>query len=107
MSTWTSDLIGELNGRRILITGANHGIGFAAAGTLASKGADLVIAVRNTDKGDRAAAKIREKHPDASVEVMHLDLADLESVRQFAVSFAARFDRLDVLINNAGVMIPP
>ena len=107
MSKWTSDLIGELNGRRILITGANHGIGFAAAGTLASKGADLVIAVRNTDKGDRAAAKIREKHPDASVEVMHLDLADLESVRQFAVSFAARFDRLDVLINNAGVMIPP
>jgi len=107
MSRWTSERIGELKGKRIVITGANHGIGYVAAATLASKGAEMVIAVRNTEKGEWAAARIREKHPDASVEVMHLDLADLESVRQFADGFAARYDRLDVLINNAGVMIPP
>jgi NAD(P)-dependent dehydrogenase (short-subunit alcohol dehydrogenase family) len=107
MSKWTSDLIGELNGRRILITGANHGIGFEAARALSLKGAELVLAVRNREKGENAAAKITANRPDATVEVMHLDLADLGSVRQFATAFTDRFDRLDVLINNAGVMIPP
>lgn len=107
MSKWTTDQIGELDGRRILITGANHGIGFEAARTLSLKGADLVLAVRNQGKGEKAAAKIIAQRPSARVEVMHLDLADLGSVRQFAATFRERFDRLDVLINNAGVMIPP
>lgn len=107
MKKWTSDLIGDLKSKRIIITGASHGIGFEAADTLAAKGADLVLAVRNTGKGDKAAERIRENTPSASVTVMHLDLADLDVVRQFAADCAARFDRLDVLINNAGVMIPP
>ncbi len=107
MSKWTADLIGDLTGKRIIITGATHGIGLATAETLAAEGADLVMAVRNSDRGEKAAGKIREKIPAASVTVMHLDLTDLDIVRQFASEFAARFDRLDVLINNAGVMVPP
>jgi NAD(P)-dependent dehydrogenase (short-subunit alcohol dehydrogenase family) len=107
MNKWTSDRIGELKGKRIIITGATHGIGYEAAEKLASKGADLIIAVRNTEKGEKAAGKIRHKNPSAAVTVMHLDLADLDVVMQFAADCTARFDRLDVLINNAGVMVPP
>ncbi len=107
MNKWTTGRIGELNGRRIVITGSSHGIGFEAAGILASKGAEVVLAVRNREKGEKAAAKIRPVNGSLPVTVMNLDLADLESVRKFAEEYTARFDRLDVLINNAGVMIPP
>ncbi|HNX84646.1 MAG: oxidoreductase [Bacteroidales bacterium] len=107
MNKWTTGRIGELNGKRIVITGSSHGIGFEAAGILASKGAEVVLAVRNREKGEKAAVKIRPLNGSKPVTVMNLDLADLESVRKFAEEYATRFDRLDVLINNAGVMIPP
>lgn len=107
MTKWTTEQIGSLSGKKVIITGGASGIGFAASDVLASKGSDLIIAVRNTVKGEKAAAKIRAKHPAASVAVMHLDLGDLASVRQFATEFGSRFDRLDLLINNAGVMVPP
>ena len=107
MNKWTTGRIGELNGKRIVITGSSHGIGFEAAGILASKGAEVVLAVRNREKGEKAAAKIRPLNGSKPVTVMNLDLADLESVRKFAEEYTTRFDRLDVLINNAGVMIPP
>ncbi len=107
MYKWTPERIGELKGKRIIITGASHGIGFEAARVLASKGADIVMAVRNTEKGEKAASKIATVNGHKPVSVMHLDLADLESVRKFADDFLTRYDRLDVLINNAGVMIPP
>ena len=63
--------------------------------------------MRSAVKGEKAAEKIRTRHPGADVAVMHLDLGDLASVRQFAADFTGRFDRLDILINNAGVMVPP
>ncbi len=107
MTKWTTERIGNLEGKRIIVTGGASGIGFSATEVLSSRGADLVIAVRNTVKGEKAAAKIKTKHPAASVTVMHLDLGDLTSVRQFATEFSSRFDRLDLLINNAGVMVPP
>ena len=107
MNKWTTGRIGELNGKRIVITGSSHGIGFEAAGILASKGAEVVLAVRNREKGEKADVKIRPLNGSKPVTVMNLDLADLESVRKFAEEYATRFDRLDVLINNAGVMIPP
>lgn len=107
MNKWTAERIGNLKGKRIIITGGASGIGFATSVVLASKGADLVLAVRNTVKGEKYATKIRAKHPAASVAVMHLDLGDLASVKQFATEFTGRFDRLDLLINNAGVMVPP
>jgi len=107
MNKWTSDRIGELKGKRIIVTGASHGIGFEAARVLVSKGAEIVLAVRNLEKGEKAAATITAVNGHNPVSVMHLDLADLGSVRKFAEDYSARYDRLDVLINNAGVMIPP
>src|SRR5262249_15656725 len=71
------------------------------------KGAETIIAVRSLDKGNAAARKILQQIPDARVNVMKLDLADLSSVRLFAESFLSQYSRLDRLINNAGVMIPP
>ncbi|MFZ2286081.1 MAG: oxidoreductase [Bacteroidales bacterium] len=107
MTKWTIEQIGDLKGKRIIVTGGASGIGLAATSVLAAKGADLFIGVRTIEKGEKAAAMIREMHPDASVTVLHLDLGDLESVRKFASEFSGRFDRLDTLINNAGVMVPP
>lgn len=107
MTKWTSERIGDLKGKRIIITGGASGIGYSAAEVLASRGADLFIAVRNTVKGEKAASKIRTQYPAASVTVIHLDLGDLASVRQFASEFTGLSDRLDLLINNAGVMVPP
>jgi len=107
MTQWTVRHIGDLKGKRVIITGGASGIGYAASEVFASIGAELVLAVRNPVKGEKAAAKIRAKHPAATVTVMHLDLGDLNSVRQFAVGFTGQFDRLDLLINNAGVMVPP
>jgi NAD(P)-dependent dehydrogenase (short-subunit alcohol dehydrogenase family) len=107
MTKWTSDRIGELKGKRIIVTGSSHGIGFEAAMALARKGAEVVLAVRDQVRGEKAAEKINSWNGHSPASVMDLDLADLESVRQFSTEYSARFDRLDVLINNAGVMIPP
>ncbi len=107
MTDWSVDSIGDLKGKIVIVTGGASGIGMEAAQVLASKRAGLVLAVRNMAKGERAAENIRAQHPAAEVAVMHLDLGDLASVRQFASEFTGRFDRLDILINNAGVMVPP
>lgn len=106
-SHWTTKEIENLEGKTVLITGGSSGIGFEAAKVLASKGAGVILAVRNLEKGLRASEKIFAEFPAAKVEVIHMDLSDLESVKTFADSFIQRFDRLDRLINNAGVMIPP
>jgi len=92
---WTVDDIPDQSGRTFVITGANSGIGFEAAKALASHGARVVLAVRDTAQGERAAAQM-----EGETEVRRLDLADLESIR----AFAAETSELDVLINNAGVM---
>jgi len=106
MSKWTTEKIGDLSGKRVIITGAAHGIGYEAAKVLASKGADVVMAVRHTGRGENAADKIRVIYPSASLTVMNLDLADLASVKQFASEYTSLYDRIDVLINNAGLMMP-
>ena len=107
MAGWDIDQIPDQSGRNILITGANSGIGFEAAKGLASRGAHVILACRNLAKGDTAAKAIIDEHPDAVVEVMKLDLADLKSVHEFADNFCARFPALHVLCNNAGVMAIP
>lgn len=107
MAPWTADQIGRMDGKRILVTGGGSGIGFEAASVLASKGAEVILAVRNEEKGTRAANQMQVSDPNAKVSVMFLDLGDLSSVKQFAEQFLNRYERLDVLINNAGVMIPP
>lgn len=104
---WTQADIPAQTGKLALITGSNSGIGFEAARMLAERGATVVLACRGASKAEEARAQILAGRPDAEVVVMPIDLADLDSVREFAQSFAARFDRLDLLINNAGVMMPP
>ena len=106
-SHWTVDDVGDLAGSRILITGGNSGIGKEAARVLAQKGASVVIACRDMGKGEAAADDIRRTAADADLELLQLDLADLISVEAAADDYAARFDSLDVLINNAGVMALP
>ena len=89
------------------VTGANSGIGYETAKALAEKGATVVMACRNRDKARTAVENIQCDIPGAQLPIMRLDLADLESVRDFAQQFENKYDRLDLLINNAGVMIPP
>ncbi|MFI6136635.1 oxidoreductase [Streptomyces griseus] len=104
---WTAERIGDQSGRVSVVTGANSGLGLATARALAHRAGHVVLAVRDEGKGRRAAAGITAGRPGASVEVRRLDLADLDSVRAFAEDLHARHPRLDVLVNNAGVMAPP
>lgn len=107
MASWTFDDIPDQTGRTAIVTGANSGIGFETARMLAKKGAEVVIACRSPQKGESALARIREDVPDAKVTLAALDLADLDSVEAFATRFSTTHTRLDLLVNNAGVMVPP
>jgi len=104
---WTVQDIPDQNGKVVIVTGGNSGIGYEAALALAGKNAQVILTARSMDKGEAAARKIREKYSQANVEVMQLDLADLKSVRNFVQAFLAKYKRLDILINNAGVMAIP
>ncbi len=104
---WTSDDIVDQTGRVAIVTGANSGIGYETAKALAEKGATVVIACRSERRGQAAIDALRKELGDAKVELIPLDLASLESVRSFAESFLSKYERLDLLINNAGVMMPP
>ncbi|MET0993707.1 MAG: SDR family NAD(P)-dependent oxidoreductase [Mycobacterium sp.] len=107
MSKWNTADIPDQTGRTAVITGANTGIGFETAAALAAKGADVVLAVRNLDKGKDAADRIAKTTSGATVDVQELDLSSLESVRAAADALRARHDGIDLLINNAGVMWTP
>ncbi|HES59402.1 MAG: SDR family NAD(P)-dependent oxidoreductase [Calditrichaceae bacterium] len=104
---WTTGNIPDQKGRIIVVTGASSGIGFETAKALAEKNARVIIAVRNEGKGRNAVQKLKNENDNVQAEFMLIDLADLESVKGFAEKFKAKFDQLDLLINNAGVMIPP
>ena len=104
---WNEERLGDQSGRIAIVTGANSGIGFETARVLAGKGASVIMACRNLGKANPKANEIRAHHHDCSVEVMELDLSDLDSVRRFAEAFRAEHARLDLLINNAGIMVPP
>ncbi|MGP3769656.1 oxidoreductase [Streptomyces sp. SDT5-1] len=106
-SNWTADRIPDLAGKTFVVTGANSGLGLATTRHAARRGAHVVMAVRNETKGRKAAAEIRKNHPGASLEVRHIDLVDLDSVRAFAAGLHADGVEVDVLINNAGVMAAP
>jgi NAD(P)-dependent dehydrogenase (short-subunit alcohol dehydrogenase family) len=104
---WTSDDVPGQQGRVAVVTGANTGLGFETAQVLAARGASVVLAVRNLEKGKEAAARIGAAAPGASVTVQELDLASLDSVREAASELRAAHPRIDLLICNAGVMYPP
>jgi NAD(P)-dependent dehydrogenase (short-subunit alcohol dehydrogenase family) len=107
MTAWKLEDVPDQTGRVAIITGANCGIGFEAARMLALRGARVVLACRNREKAQAAQAQILGEHPAARVLVQPLDLSDLTSVSSFSNRFRASSERLDILINNAGVMNPP
>lgn len=104
MPRWTVQDIPDLGGRTAVVTGGNIGLGFRSALELARKGAQVVIACRSIDKGGAAARRILSELPAARVETVALDLTDPASIERFAGSVASRTDRLDILLNNAGVV---
>ncbi len=101
---WTTADIADQSGRVAVVTGSNTGLGLATAEALAGAGAEVVLAVRNLDKGDAARAQILGTYPEATVHLQSLDLGSLDSVRAAAAELSERHDRLDLLINNAGLM---
>jgi NAD(P)-dependent dehydrogenase (short-subunit alcohol dehydrogenase family) len=100
---WLTGNISSQVGRVFVVTGANSGLGLETARALGSRGASVIMTARDMDKGEAAVEALRAEQPDSRFELRHLDLADLDSVRKFA----AGIERVDVLINNAGVMMPP
>ncbi len=104
---WNSAKIPDQRGRVVIVSGSSSGIGYEAARVLANKNATVAIAVRNLQKGNAALDKIKAGYQDADVRVIKLDLANLESIRNFAAEFKSNYSRLDLLINNSGVMMPP
>jgi NAD(P)-dependent dehydrogenase (short-subunit alcohol dehydrogenase family) len=104
---WTEDDIPDQTGRVALVTGANAGLGYETARALAQHGAHVVMACRNADKAAAAEASINALSPSGSVEVLLTDMADLDSIAGSAAQFLADHPRLDLLINNAGIMATP
>jgi len=107
MAQWTADDIPDQTGRTFIITGANSGLGYVTALELARHGATVIMAVRNAAKGASARDAILAAVPAAKLEVAALDLADLDSVKEFATGIVTSGRSIDVLINNAGIMMPP
>lgn len=104
---WTSENIPDLSGKTVIVTGANAGIGFETALALYKAGAHVIMACRDAEKANEALAKIKQQKGTGTLEIGLLDLASLSAVKQFADTFIKEHKELHLLINNAGVMIPP
>lgn len=104
---WTQNDMPDMTGKVVIITGANSGLGLESTKALAAKGATVVMACRNVRKAEEAQVEVLRQVPQARLDVMALDNASLNSVRAFAEAFKAKYDRLDLLLNNAGVMAIP
>ncbi|HEX2916249.1 MAG TPA: oxidoreductase [Chloroflexia bacterium] len=101
---WTAKDMPDQTGRVAIVTGANVGLGYESALALARKGAQVVVASRDQAKAQKAVNTLKEQVPGAKIEFIRLDLASLAAVHEFASSFKERYGRLDLLLNNAGVM---
>ncbi|HXO25276.1 MAG TPA: oxidoreductase, partial [Streptosporangiaceae bacterium] len=104
---WTTGDIPDQRGRVAIVTGANTGLGYHTAAALAQAGAQVILAVRDLEKGNLALARIVAAQPDADVTLQELDLSSLASVRAAAAALHKAYPRIDLLINNAGVMWTP
>ena len=104
---WDLDQIPSQEGRVVIVTGASSGLGLLTAQELSRKGAEVIMAVRNEQRGQAAMEKIKAEVPNAKLVYMHLDVADLSSVQAFAEQFKSQYNKLDLLINNAGIMMCP
>ena len=107
MAPWNVDDMPDQSGRTALVTGANSGLGLHTSLALARHGARVLMACRNQTKAAEAAARVRAEAPAAAIEIVPLDLASLDSIRSAAADVASRTDRLDLLVDNAGVMAVP
>jgi NAD(P)-dependent dehydrogenase (short-subunit alcohol dehydrogenase family) len=107
MTNWTANDMPDQTGRIAIVTGANSGLGLGTTIALARKGATVIMACRNAAKAQAALAEVKSKVPGAKADLMALDLGRLQSVRDFATAFKAKYDRLDLPINNAGLMAVP
>ncbi|KPL24301.1 MAG: short-chain dehydrogenase, partial [Bacteroides sp. SM1_62] len=106
-SNWTIDQVPDLSGKIMVVTGGNSGLGYESVRAFAMKGAEVILASRSTEKGEVAKSAILKDFPDGKIKVMQLDLSDLDSVRRFAGKFLDEYEKLDVLMNNAGIMMTP
>ncbi len=106
MKGFTAKQVPDQTGKTVFITGANTGLGYEAAKVLAGKNARVIIGCRSKDKAQRAREEILAVHGEADVDIVAINLADLESVGE-AAAVIAKEERLDILINNAGIMVPP
>jgi NAD(P)-dependent dehydrogenase (short-subunit alcohol dehydrogenase family) len=102
---WTESDLGDLSGTVAIVTGANSGLGFATSRALLAAGARVVLTARSAEKAAAAKSALVEELGDLPIETMLLDLADLESIRRFSEEFHGKHSRLDILINNAGIMM--
>jgi NAD(P)-dependent dehydrogenase (short-subunit alcohol dehydrogenase family) len=104
---WTADDIPDLSGSVSIVTGANSGTGYEATKELARAGSHVIMGCRNLEKAKVAKTKILEEIPDVSLEIIQLDLSDLSSVRTFSNSVKSSYSTIDILLNNAGIMMVP
>ena len=101
---WDCENISDQKGKVVIVTGSSSGLGYETAKVLATKNATVIVAVRNEVKGNTAVEKIKVENPNADIQVVLVDLANLESIHKFAENFNKKFEKLDLLINNVGVM---
>jgi NAD(P)-dependent dehydrogenase (short-subunit alcohol dehydrogenase family) len=104
---WTFEDIPDLTGKTIIVTGGNSGLGYEAVKMFSRKNAEVILASRNLERGETAKETIKAEFPHVNIKIMKLDLADLGSVHDFANNFKKDHERLDILLNNAGIMWCP
>jgi NAD(P)-dependent dehydrogenase (short-subunit alcohol dehydrogenase family) len=107
MNNWNSSNIPDQEGKVVMITGVSSGLGKQLASVLATKNATIVVAVRNIEKTQRVTDEINKNYPFAKLDIRKLKLDSLNSIKEFVTGFLKDYDRLDILINNAGVMACP
>jgi NAD(P)-dependent dehydrogenase (short-subunit alcohol dehydrogenase family) len=106
-NNWTKASIPDLSGKIIIVTGGNSGIGFESVKAFTEKGAEVILASRSIEKGNEAKTEILKDTVKGKIEVMQLDLADLSSIKKFSSDFQKKYRKLDILLNNAGIMMSP
>lgn len=106
-NNWTLVNIPDLTGKVILVTGGNSGLGYESVKAFSAKGAEVIMASRSIEKGEAARIEILKAYPKGNIKVKQLDLGELDSVRKFALEFTDSYKKLDVLLNNAGIMMTP
>jgi NAD(P)-dependent dehydrogenase (short-subunit alcohol dehydrogenase family) len=106
-SKWNIDNIADQSNKIIIITGATSGLGKQATKVLASKNATVIMAVRNTTKAEVVVENIKKEFPKAKIDIRKLELGNLESIKSFSKEIKSNYNKLDILINNAGVMMSP